>query len=285
MSNDIPLFQTDRIRRFRANSPTENDEKTLSLIERFGCEVLSVKASNVSPAWTYTTGVYDTCGGPELITIGLQPGTALSALNAAVDQMRAGVDLSRGRHRDLVGEVECEFRPVHRDWVKHLMHSANWYNEGVDYPVLQAVYPDLENRFPEEADFDTAFDQPLLQTVGELGNLEREFWDAMDPESVLGNWTFPDAPSTRVFLSQAVFEKVEAVTYVSHDFEDGAWQFLGDSMSGNKPPVISCFSHPIEDDPTLNELSDLPLGWWAERQASGESWVRRKHEESLSEED
>jgi len=75
----------------------------------------------------------------------------------------------------------------------------------------------------------------------------------------------------------------ELVTYVSHDIEDGAWQFLGDSMSGGQPPVISCFHHPIDKDRSLEELVDLPLGWWAERPAPSQPWTRHKDESGLDE--
>ena len=49
-------------------------------------------------------------------------------------------------------------------------------------------------------------------------------------------------------------------------------------------PVIVCLHHPIDKDATLKELADLPLGWWAERTAPGEPWVRRKHEPAEKEE-
>ncbi len=72
---------------------------------------------------------------------------------------------------------------------------------------------------------------------------------------------------TREFsFPQTVQIGTEPVTYVSHDAEDGAWQFLGDSMSDGGDPVISCFHHPIDRDPSLAELADLPLGWYAERE-------------------
>lgn len=67
------------------------------------------------------------------------------------------------------------------------------------------------------------------------------------------------------------------MTSVSHDEDDGAWQSLGDSMADGGRPVISCLHHPIDNDPSLAELADLPLGWYAERAKVGEPWVRRKH--------
>src|SRR6185437_389688 len=81
----------------------------------------------------------------------------------------------------------------------------------------------------------------------------------------------------RFFLKLST-KGTEDVTYVSHDEDDGAWQFLGDSMADGGGPVISCLHHPIDRDPSLAELADLPQGWYAERAKVGEPWVRRKHE-------
>jgi hypothetical protein len=47
-------------------------------------------------------------------------------------------------------------------------------------------------------------------------------------------------------------------------------------MAGESKPVISCCHHPIDRDPSLKELADLPLGWWAERDKPGEPWIRHQ---------
>jgi len=269
-------FETARTRKFRANELYKEDERTISHIEEFGCSVVSVKGAAHGLGWSYTIGVFDTSGKPELITVGLSAETAHFALNEAAKLSRAGVDLSQGRHRELIGEVDCEFRPVDRKWVGHLMGWAVWYYDGSDFPVLQAVYPDLKNRFPEDEGFDTAFAQPAMQPGAPMTGEENEFWASNDPASSLFNWKFPDPPHTRVYLSEAVQGGTEPVVFVSHDTEDGAWQFLGDSMFDRGEPVISCFHHPIDSDPSLTELADLPRGWYAERRKVGEPWIRRK---------
>ena len=56
------------------------------------------------------------------------------------------------------------------------MLGATWFYEGVEFPAIQAVYPDLENRFPEDADFDINFAQPLLQPEQSFGQIEEGFW-------------------------------------------------------------------------------------------------------------
>jgi hypothetical protein len=278
LTTSNPKFQTERTRRFRAGQLSEKDERTIANIETFGCEVVQVKQSGAGLGWSYTLGVYDTCGKPEVIAVGLYENTAHFLLNEAANRLRNGIDLAEGRHRDMVGEVECEFRLVDPKWVKHLMGWALWYYEGAYFPVLQAVYPDRENRFPEEPGFDVALQQPLLRPNASPTDVEKDFWASTGPASSLFDWKFPDPPHTRVFLSEAVHSGIEPITYVSHDLEDGAWQFLGESMAGDGKPVLSCFHHPIDADPSLKELADLPLGWWAERVKPGEPWFRHQHE-------
>lgn len=277
MTRDAPKFQTDRLLRFRATELSEKDQRTISHIEEFGCSVVNVARTKYGLGWSYTVGVFDTSGKPEIITVGLSPETAHSALNEAVALMRAGVDLANGRHRGLVGQVDCKFHPVDPKWVEHLMGWALWYYDGDVFPVLQAVYPDLQNRFPGEEGFDTAFEQPLMQPGAVMARVENDFWASADPNSSLFNWKFPDPPHAQAYLSETVHKGTEAVTYVSHDAEDGAWQFLGDSMSDGGGPVLSCLHHPIDNDASIAELANLPRGWYAERSKVGEPWIRKQH--------
>jgi hypothetical protein len=104
-------FETERTRKFRATELCQEDEPRISHIEEFGCSVVSVR-QKYGPGWSYTIGVFDTSGKPEIVTVGLPPETAHFALNEAAKLSRAGVDLTQGRHRDLIGQVDCEFRPV-----------------------------------------------------------------------------------------------------------------------------------------------------------------------------
>ncbi len=270
-------FETIRTRQFRASDLKDDDERTISHIEEFGCSVVHVERTTAGSGWSYTVGVYDTALKPEIITVGLYEQTAHVLLNEAAKRLRAGIDLTQGRHHDMVGEVDCEFRPVDPKWTRHLMGWAVWYYGGAEFPVLQAVYPDRENRFPEDEGFDPVFAQPLMQPGAAVTGVENDFWASADPKSSLFDWKFPDPPHTHVFLSKSVQTGAEPITYASHDEADGAWQFLGDSMIEGGGPVVVCFHHPIDNDPTLKELADLPLGWWAKRSRPGEPWIRSKH--------
>jgi hypothetical protein len=180
MTEPTSRFETERTRRFREQDLSEGDERTISDIENYCCQVVQVMGTAAGPRWSYTVGIYDTCGKPEVITVGLFEETAHFALNQATQRLRDGTNLAKGRHREFVGKFECQFRPVDPKWVRHLMNWANWYYDGAEFPVLQLVYPDLENRFPEEPDFDEDFRQPLLQPDAPETDMERDFWAAQE---------------------------------------------------------------------------------------------------------
>jgi hypothetical protein len=59
-------FQTARTRNFRATVLSEEDERTISHVEEFGCSVVSVKRTKHGLGWSYTVGVFDTSGKPKL---------------------------------------------------------------------------------------------------------------------------------------------------------------------------------------------------------------------------
>ena len=66
-------FKTARTRQFRTGVLNEEDEGTIRNIEKFGCSVVSVKSdAGRASGWTYTIGVFDTSGMPDLVTVGLR---------------------------------------------------------------------------------------------------------------------------------------------------------------------------------------------------------------------
>ena len=284
MSNK-PNFETERTKYLRSLELDQQEDRTISHIEEFGCSIFHIGDGGERPKWSFSVGVFDTCGQPDILQIGLKQSAAHALLNNAAKELHAGIGLAQGRHRDLLGEVECEFRPVDPKWIKHLMGWAVWYYGGTDFPVLQAVYPDLEGNFPEDEGFNEYFRQPMLQPGAPMGRLEQDLWASNDQSSSLFDWKFPDDPHTAVFLSETVSSGAEPVTYVSHDIEDSAWQFLGDSMDAGGGPVISCFHHPIDKDPSLTELADLPEGWYAVREKPGAPWERYEQEPEEAEEE
>ena len=88
-------------------------------------------------------------------------------------------------------------------------------------------------------------------------------------------WPFADPKNVAVFTTTQVVHDGRPVLYVSHDLDDGAWQFhTGDEAVSVKDAMVVALSKMIDIDPSLRELHDLPFGWIARRNAIGIEWVR-----------
>jgi hypothetical protein len=77
---------------------------------------------------------------PELIVVGMKQDLAHYLLNEAARRMKQGLRLAGGhRAKDLLENVECEFREVGQHWAQHVMGYALWFYGEDEFPVFQCV--------------------------------------------------------------------------------------------------------------------------------------------------
>lgn len=90
--------------------------------------------------------------------------------------------------------------------------------------------------------------------------------------------SFKDHLDTAVFTTKFVLTDKKVITYVTHEFEDGAWQFFSDDDFGDYEGVamIAGLGEIIALDKTVLELADLPLGHKAKRQTIMDHWIIEK---------
>lgn len=89
---------------------------------------------------------------------------------------------------------------------------------------------------------------------------------------------FNEALNTPVYTTKFVLNEKKTITYVTHDFEDGAWQFFSSDNFDSYEEVAKIVSleQIIKIDATLVELADLPLGYIATRKDSHDQWKIKK---------
>jgi len=84
---------------------------------------------------------------------------------------------------------------------------------------------------------------------------------------------FYDAPNTATFTCCHVMENNEPIVYVSHDEDDGAWQFLcGKKHEENEARIVSLYSIYLKDK-SIEALADMPCGYCAERKDKNAEWI------------
>lgn len=88
------------------------------------------------------------------------------------------------------------------------------------------------------------------------------------------NWKWNDDPHLGCISLRQIMSGEKPVLLVTHDADDGSWQFLSGDTPNEEDAVVGHLHHFIEQDPTLDELRDLPLGSLAWRERVGGAWVR-----------
>lgn len=93
---------------------------------------------------------------------------------------------------------------------------------------------------------------------------------------------FEDSLNTAVFTTKFVMIDKKDITYVSHDFEDGAWQFFSDDKFENFEDVamIVSLDEIIRLDRSIIDIADLPLGCIATRLNKTDIWTRKNNNAS-----
>lgn len=91
------------------------------------------------------------------------------------------------------------------------------------------------------------------------------------------NWPFADPPNVAVFTSKKILAGDDWIYYVSHDEDDGAWQFHPKSgPTSESEAAVAGLSTMLALDASIAELADLPLGWCAWRDIPEAPWQRMK---------
>ncbi len=77
-----------------------------------------------------------------------------SIINGLPAEIRNGRHFIVGnRYPDIVDGFDCEFRLVKAPHYRELLGYARWFHGGDEFPVVQCVWPDMQDRFPWEPDF------------------------------------------------------------------------------------------------------------------------------------
>ena len=141
------------------------ERKALADVSEFGLHVVLVLPEGDTPGWAYSVGLFHNFSHPEVVVFGLRREVAHHLLNHLADEIRAGNRFEPGgEYPDLLEGVRCTFREVSSIWNYPFLGWADWFYEGGEYPVLQCIWPDREQRYPWSDGFpaEWVLMQPLL---------------------------------------------------------------------------------------------------------------------------
>src|SRR5271166_5870403 len=94
------------------------------------------------------------------------------------------------------------------------------------------------------------------------------------------DWHFADPQDTVVVTLERILRGDSSLVLVTHDAEDGGWQFLDGEHVFEEDGAIVLLGEMVQFDPSLLELAHLPPGWYAWRAAPDRPWQRAQDEPS-----
>ena len=143
----------------------DSDRKLLSDIDRIGWHVVMIPEEDGTPGWSFSVGFFQTFNHPEVVVFGLPLDLSGQVINGIGADIQKGKTFESGpEYPDILEGVLCTFRTVVRRWYRPFLGYAGWYYRGAAFPVLQCIWPDKEQHYPWQPEFQRAWSwaQPQL---------------------------------------------------------------------------------------------------------------------------
>ena len=90
--------------------------------------------------------------------------------------------------------------------------------------------------------------------------------------SLLKKFPFKDKPNTASITCVHILDEKKPILYVSHDADDGCWQFLCGKEHNIKDSKMVALEEIYKIDKSINEIANLEYGKIAYRKDKNSKW-------------
>jgi hypothetical protein len=121
----------------------------LNNVADYGWHCVNIIEDDGCPPWSFTIGLYESYGFPELIIIGRSRATAHTMLKTLADdiEMNDPPDLTNPDGLLLLGH-KCHFLEVHARYYSDYVGFAKWFYRKRSFPLHQIVWPNGDGLYP-----------------------------------------------------------------------------------------------------------------------------------------
>jgi hypothetical protein len=132
-------------------------------IQRHRWLVFSV-AGDTQPLYSYTVGLFETFGHPEVVLSGLDIDLAQTLLNDIGSTVAQGmVRKPEELYDDILNDYPCLFKAVPVTVYEQYFGRALVFYAETAFPVLQCLWPDALKRFPGDFGYDQSNQESLFE--------------------------------------------------------------------------------------------------------------------------
>lgn len=243
---------------------TEDEQERIEAndtIHESGCLITHIPEDSYLPGYSFTTGLFQQFGHPEIVCFGLNMDTAQNLLNTLKDYVEDGevFEVDKIYNNKLIKGFDITFVKVDPVFYKSYLGYTRWFYKSDDFPVMQLVWPDSNNRFPWAKNYQKqlVFTQPLLDR-------NTDFF-------------FYEERNRPIFTTENVLSKKEFVKYVVHD-EEGDCFFTEEVDTDPETLIMVSLDSLVKIDPSLNSIFYLPFNHEAIRSSQDAKWETQESE-------
>ncbi len=91
--------------------------------------------------------------------------------------------------------------------------------------------------------------------------------------NLFNKFPFKDKPNTAAFTCTHIINKEKPILFVSHDDDDGSWQFLCGNDHTNEEIRIVSLGTIYEIDKSVKKIANLDYGKTAYRNDENSKWI------------
>ena len=143
----------------------ESEQRVIDDIATHGWHCVHIMGEPSHPQYSFTIGLYETYGYPELIVCGLSSDVAheIFSIMARAASQGKPIDLSAPTD-ELLEDYSCCFAEVPLAQYREYVGYCCWYYRGNDFPLYQIVWPSRSGHFPWQPEASAEFKsaQPFI---------------------------------------------------------------------------------------------------------------------------
>jgi Domain of unknown function (DUF4262) len=287
--------------------PAELARLAAQNVQKYGWHITYLSATDKSPGWAYTIGLFETFHHPEVSVFGLGDDILIGVVNSLAKSVQAGHHYRAGyTYPNILDGVDCIFHSAEALWSPYFFGNATHFYHDREFSMLQCIWPDKQQHFPWSHQFrkDWAWAQPWLfrryltdartnPFLNASSDTEERLIQLREVEHGLNSirdtmtsactkhqisaaaWPFENPKTFHAFALRNTGTLDAPITGASHE-DDNAWLFFNDEADADSGTIEEvCMGCVLQSTPSISEVADLPRGWMAKAQP-GSEWIRQE---------
>ena len=127
----------------------KHEAKALDDIESYGCHIIHVMEDESLPRFSYSIGIEQCTGQPELIVTGLDQELAHWLINEYNRRVKSGETFKPDQfYSGFLDKFDVTFKKVQQQFYPTYFGWAHWLYKGDSFRALQLIYPSTKGMWP-----------------------------------------------------------------------------------------------------------------------------------------